>query len=103
MRLRGLDLNHLVTLETLLSERHLTRAAERHQLTQPAVSNALTKLRDYFEDQLLVRNGRDMERTPFAEQILPSLRTAIAHMQAVAQAKPRFDPKTVVREGRIAT
>jgi Bacterial regulatory helix-turn-helix protein, lysR family len=53
MRFRALDLNHLVTLETLLTERSLTRAAERHFLTQPAISNVLTKLREYFGDDLL--------------------------------------------------
>jgi DNA-binding transcriptional LysR family regulator len=103
MRMRGLDLNHLVTLETLLTERNLTRAAEHHLLTQPAISNALTRLRDYFGDDLLVRRGRDMERTPFAEQLLPSLRVALAQLQSVALAKPAFDPVTVSRTVRIVT
>jgi DNA-binding transcriptional LysR family regulator len=97
MRFHRLDLNHLVTLETLLSERSLTRAAERHSLTQPAISNALTKLRDYFGDELLMRHGRDMERTPFAELLLPSLRVALAQLQSVAMAKPGFDPQSVSR------
>ncbi|MBV8804715.1 MAG: LysR family transcriptional regulator, partial [Sinobacteraceae bacterium] len=48
MRFKGLDLNHLVTLEMLLLERHLTRASRRLNLTQPAVSHALTKLREHF-------------------------------------------------------
>jgi LysR family transcriptional regulator, nod-box dependent transcriptional activator len=103
MRFRGLDLNHLVTLETLLSERSLTRAAERHFLTQPAVSNALTKLREYFGDDLLVRVGREMERTPFAETLLPALRVALVQLQSVALAKPAFDPSTIVRSFRVLT
>ncbi len=103
MRFRGLDLNHLVTLETLLSERSLTRAAERHFLTQPAISNALTKLREYFGDDLLVRVGREMERTPFAETLLPALRVALVQLQSVALAKPAFDPSTITRTVRILT
>jgi LysR family transcriptional regulator, nod-box dependent transcriptional activator len=103
MRFRGLDLNHLVTLETLLSERSLTRAAERHFLTQPAISNALTKLREYFGDDLLVRVGREMERTPFAETLLPALRVALVQLQSVALAKPPFDPSTITRTVRILT
>jgi LysR family transcriptional regulator, nod-box dependent transcriptional activator len=97
MRFRGLDLNHLVTLETLLTESSLTRAAERHFLTQPAISNALTKLREYFGDELLTRHGREMERTPFAEQLLPALRNALAQIHLVALATPKFDPSTVTR------
>lgn len=97
MRFRGLDLNHLVTLETLLTESSLTRAAERHFLTQPAISNALTKLREYFGDELLTRHGREMERTPFAEQLLPALRNALAQIHLVALATPNFDPSTVTR------
>jgi DNA-binding transcriptional LysR family regulator len=103
MRFHGLDLNHLVTLETLLVERNLTRAAERHLLTQPAISNALTKLREYFGDELLQRNGREMERTPFAEVLLPTLRSALAQLQGVAMAKPGFDPATVERTVSILT
>lgn len=103
MRFRGLDLNHLVTLETLLSERSLTRAAERHRLTQPAISNALTKFRDHFGDELLLRSGREMQRTPFANVLLPSLRSALAQLQSVAMARPGFDPATVQRVLRIIT
>jgi DNA-binding transcriptional LysR family regulator len=103
MRFRGLDLNHLVTLETLLTERSLTRAAERHFLTQPAISNALTKLREYFGDDLLVRAGREMERTPFAETLLPPLRVALVQLQSVALAKPAFDPTTITRTLRVLT
>ena len=103
MRFRGLDMNHLVTLETLLSERSLTRAAERHFLTQPAISNALTKLREYFGDELLTRHGREMERTPFAETLLPPLRVALAQLQAVVRAKPSFDPSKIIRTLQVLT
>ena len=67
MRFKGLDLNHLATLDVLLSERSLTRAGELTFVSQPAVSNALGRLREYFQDELLIRRGRDMVLTPFAE------------------------------------
>ena len=57
MRLKGLDLNLLVALDILLEERSVSRAAERLHLSQPAASAALARLRDYFQDQLLVLHG----------------------------------------------
>ena len=76
---------------------------EPHFLTQPAISNALTKLREYFGDDLLVRVGREMERTPFAETLLPALRVALVQLQSVALAKPAFDPSTITRTLRVLT
>ena len=64
MRFHKLDLNLLVALDALLTERSITRAAEKLNLSQPATSNALARLRDYFEDDLLVQVGRQMEPTP---------------------------------------
>jgi LysR family transcriptional regulator, nod-box dependent transcriptional activator len=103
MQFRGLNLNHLVTLEHLLVERNLTRTAESHHLSQPAVSNMLAKLRDYFGDELLVRHGRDMERTPFGETLLPALRDALLHLQGVARSKPGFDAASARRSFRLVT
>lgn len=101
MRFHRLDLNHLVTLETLLVECSLTRAAQRLNVTQPAISNALTKLREHFGDELLVRRGRDMERTPFAEKIFGPLQTTLQQIRGIALAKPGFDPATAERQFRI--
>lgn len=80
MRFRGLDLNLLVTLEVLLVERNLTRAAERLNLGQPAISNALSKLREHFDDELLTRQGREMMRTVFAQQLVCSQSDATARI-----------------------
>ena len=55
MNLRSIDLNLLVALDALLTERHVTKAADRVGLSQPAMSNALNRLRAMFEDELLVR------------------------------------------------
>lgn len=100
-RFHGLDLNLLVTLDVLLVERNLTRAADRLSLTQPAISNALTRLREHFDDELLVRNGREMERTPFAQQMLKPLQDALQHLRGLALSRPRFDPLSASRSYQI--
>ena len=69
-RLSGLNLNALVALDALLSERNVTRAARRVGITQPAMSQSLARLRELFGDPLLVRKGRSMVLTPRAEAML---------------------------------
>lgn len=69
MRFGKLDLNLLVALDALLSERSVTKAAERLSLSPSATSNALARLRDYFQDELLVQMGRKMISTPRAETL----------------------------------
>ena len=64
--LRKVDLQLLVVFESLMHECNLTRTAEKLYLGQPAISASLTRLRDYFNDPLLVRNGREMEPTPLS-------------------------------------
>jgi LysR family nod box-dependent transcriptional activator len=101
MRFRGLDLNLLVTLEVLLVECNLTRAAERLNLGQPAVSNALAKLREHFDDELLTRQGREMMRTVFAQQLIKPLQDTLQHIKGVAMARPGFDPSTAALTYKI--
>ncbi len=101
MRFRGLDLNLLVTLEVLLVERNLTRAAERLNLGQPAISNALAKLREHFDDELLTRQGREMARTVFAQQLLKPLQDTLQQIKGVAMARPGFDPSTATLTYKI--
>ena len=60
MGLSGVDLNLLIALDALLSERNVTRAAERTSVGQPAMSTSLARLRKHFDDQLLVRTGLTM-------------------------------------------
>ena len=64
MQFHRFDLNLLIALDTLLRERNITRAAEKVFVSQPAMSAALHRLRDYFDDPLLVRVGRNYELTP---------------------------------------
>src|ERR1700712_1219001 len=67
--LRGMDLNLLKAFDALMQERNVTRAGERLGVTQPSASAALARLRLIFGDELLVKTGREMRPTPFAERI----------------------------------
>jgi DNA-binding transcriptional LysR family regulator len=91
---KDFDLNLLRSLDALLEEVNVTRAAERLYITQPAMSGALRRLREYFNDELLVRSGQRMERTPMGESLRDPVRTLLSDVQAAVETCPRFDPKT---------
>jgi DNA-binding transcriptional LysR family regulator len=97
MQLNRFDLNLLIALDALLHEKNVTRAAERVFVSQPAMSAALQKLREYFNDQLLVRVGRDMELTPRGLSLVEPVREALLRIQATLGTQPTFDPATVRR------
>jgi len=97
VRFNGLDLNLLVALQALLDERSISRAALRLHLSQPAMSNALSRLRGYFEDELLVSNGRRMVLTPRAESLLQPVREVLMRIESTIAAQPVFDPATASR------
>lgn len=97
MRFNKLDLNLLVALEALLSEKNISRAGERIHLSQPATSNALARLRAYFDDDLLVPQGRKMVLTPRAEALLDPVREVLMRIDTTIAEKPRFDPSTDTR------
>jgi LysR family transcriptional regulator, nod-box dependent transcriptional activator len=97
MQLNRFDLNLLIALDALLHEKNVTRAAERVFVSQPAMSAALQKLRDYFNDQLLVRVGRDMELTPRGLSLVEPVREALLSIQATLGTQPTFDPAKVKR------
>lgn len=100
--LRRLDLNLLVTLDVLLAERNVTRAAQRLHFSQPSVSVHLAKLRDIFGDPLLLPGPRGMQPTARAEALRAPLRQALeALSQAVQPGKP-FDPATADNTWRVA-
>src|SRR5258708_6735455 len=92
--LRRIDLNLLVTLEALLTERNVTRAAKRLHLSQPSVSVQLRKLRQIFADPLLSPAPGGMFPTTRGQSLLQPLRTALADMGRVLEPRPRFDPCT---------
>ncbi len=101
MRFKGLDMNLLVALDCLLAEKNVSRAAEKLFLSQSATSGALTRLRDYFEDELLVQLGRNMVMTPRAIELLPAVRNVLLQVDGTIIKRPDFDPKTVRRDIRI--
>lgn len=90
--LAGVDLNLLVVLDALLAERSVTRAGVRLGLSQPAVSNALSRLRGLFGDPLLVRAGARMEPTPRALELAAPVRHALEILGRTLSPSPNFDP-----------
>jgi DNA-binding transcriptional LysR family regulator len=89
---KRLDLNLLVTLETLLVEQNVTRAAARLHLSQPAVSAQLNRLRHEFDDQLLIPAQRGMTPTAKAIELLDPLRQALDQVRAAVTKHRNFDP-----------
>lgn len=100
--LRQLDLNLLVTLDALLAEHNVTRAAERLHYSQPAVSVQLARLREAFGDPLLLPGPRGMRPTARADELRQPLRLALEALQrAVSPARP-FDPAASTHTWRVA-
>jgi len=103
MHFHKLDLNLLVALDTLLEERSVSRAATRHNLSQSALSAALSRLREYFGDELLMPVGRRMEPTPLALSLAPQVRNVLQQIRFTIETRPTFDPQTAQRTLRIMT
>jgi LysR family nod box-dependent transcriptional activator len=101
MNLNRLDLNLLVALDVLLTERSITRAAERLNLSPSATSGALGRLRTFFNDELLTQIGRRMVPTPLGEVLQTSVRDCILHVQATIEVRPQFDPRESRRNFRL--
>src|SRR5215208_8195750 len=98
MNLQSIDLNLLLVFESLMDERNVTRAARRIGLSQPAMSNALTRLRRTFDDPLLVRTSEGMSPTPAAHALIGPVRAALAGLRAALEDKPAFDPAASKRK-----
>ncbi|KJH79872.1 LysR family transcriptional regulator [Stutzerimonas stutzeri] len=94
MNIYNFDLNLLRVLDALLRERNVSRAAERLSLSQPAVSNALNRLRELLDDPLLVRVGRAMQPTPRALSLEVPIRDALQQIEHTLNAGDYFDPAT---------
>lgn len=95
--IRKLDLNLIVVLDALLIEKNLTRAGERVGMTQPAVSGALSRLRELFDDPLLERDGRGFVLTPRAEALIPDITRCMVEVRRTFDVLPDFDPATSER------
>lgn len=101
--LRSVDLNLLVVFDALIAERNVTRAAVRKGLSQPAVSKALGRLRDLFDDPLFVRRDRAMEPTARALELAGPIHGALADISRTLTLPAAFDPATVRATVKIAT
>jgi LysR family transcriptional regulator, nod-box dependent transcriptional activator len=101
MRFNNLDLNLLIALDHLIATKSVSRAAERLNLSQSAMSNALGRLRQYFDDPLLVRVGQRMELTVRAETLRPEIVDVLNHIEASLSRKPLFDPNTTSRAFKL--
>lgn len=97
MNLRSVDLNLLVALDALLTEMHVTRAADRVGLSQPAMSNALGRLRHVFKDELLVRTSSGMQATPRALELTEPIRQLLRSAERVFSSEAEFNPLTSSR------
>lgn len=93
-----LDLNLLVALDAILRERSVTKASVRLNLSQPAVSGALAKLRRHFGDELLVRVGNENQLTDLAQMLRPRVRDVVANAQRLLNLQVDFDPAHSDRE-----
>src|SRR5262245_45365895 len=101
VNLSHIDLNLLVHLEALLTERSVTRAAARVGIGQSAMSHNLARLRDLFGDELLTRSAKGMRLTPRAATLVEPVRTMLAQVEALVSRDQDFDPATAVRTFRF--
>jgi len=102
MQLSKIDMNLFIVLDAIYSERKLTSAAEVLHITQPAVSNALARLRGHFNDELFVRRSGQMVPTPLTENIIERVREALAALQSSLNEHDAFDPAQSTRTFRIS-
>ena len=101
MRLDQFDLNLLIAFDVLIQERGVTRAAERLNLTQSAMSAALKRLREAFSDDILVQHGKRMVPTPGALSLAPHVAAAVLNLRGILASGMHFDPAQSRRRFRI--
>lgn len=92
INLSRIDLNLLVVLEAIIAEGGVSRAAARLNLTQPAVSHALARLRELFDDPLFVREGRNLAPTALTKRLIEPLRQSLQALGALIDKGASFDP-----------
>jgi DNA-binding transcriptional LysR family regulator len=94
VHLSRIDLNLFVVFDTIYTEGGITRASKRLSLTQPAISHALGRLRELFDDPLFIRQGRAMIPTPLARLMIDPVRQSLQGFEATLKRVDRFDPAT---------
>ena len=90
MNIERIDLNLLVYLDILLRERSVTKAADQLGITQPAMSNSLRRLREWFNDPLLIRTSEGMTPTERALELQPLIRSTLASLEKAIQPKVKI-------------
>lgn len=101
MRFNGLDLNLLLALQVLLEERNVTRAARRLNISQPAMSAALARLREYFQDDILIAQGRQMVPTAQAQALAEPVGRMLGELDQLLTSTAVFDPAASQRTFRL--
>lgn len=102
MNLRNFDLNLLTIFEAILAERSMTRAAKRLGMTQPAISNALNRLRQQIDDPLFLRTADGMTPTPRAQALAPSIKSALETVRRSLSDDATFNPASANRTFTLA-
>lgn len=97
MHFNGLDLNLIVALDAILSERNVTRAAEKLNISQPGMSAALHRLRQYFNDDLLTQSGKQMIPTPLGATLSVPAKEILATIRSRLAIQTRFSPEHASR------
>ena len=98
-----MDLNLLPILDTLLNEKSVSKTADKLNVTPPAISKSLNKIRDTFQDQLLVRSGMSLELTPLAVRLKPQLRELLDNIQHALHQNIELNGKELPRSFNIVT
>ncbi len=102
VKFNNVDLNLFRVFDTIYTESNLTRAGQILCITQPAVSNALTRLREVFNDQLFVRTAKGMTPTPVAQNAIGSIREALELLRAGLMEGDTFIPQTSCKAFRLS-
>src|SRR5271156_1097889 len=102
MNVTSFDLNLLLVFDALMTERSVTAAAAKVGLSQPAMSNALARLRDRLGDRLFVRGQKRMVPTPRALELAPDIEAALHHLRIAVQGR-EFTPASSTVRFRLAT
>ena len=102
INLRELDLNLLISLDVLIAEASVTKAAEKLNMSQSTMSYSLKRLRAILNDDILIRTSREMEVTPYARQISDRIRQILVEIQSTLLEKETFNPATAKETFKIA-
>ncbi|MDP5208338.1 LysR family transcriptional regulator [Microbulbifer sp. 2205BS26-8] len=102
MQLQKMDTNLFMVLEAIYSTRNLTRAAEQLHITQPAVSNALARLRRSLDDPLFIRSPSGMTPTPLTESIMPRVQQALSLLANSLNEHRHFNPAQAHKTLRLS-